>query len=115
MHAYDIIYNACGYICHQRPERSFIVCGTPLPLCARCIGIYAAIVIVMTMYPYVREISYRSLYAALCSAIMLNLVTYMRVIDTNVIRFIVGAALGAVMGLIILKSLKTIFHKDGSQ
>ena len=27
-------------ICHQRPERSFVVSGTPLPVCARCTGLY---------------------------------------------------------------------------
>jgi hypothetical protein len=27
-------------ICHQRPERSFHLLGTQLPVCARCMGIY---------------------------------------------------------------------------
>ena len=29
-----------GYICHQRPERSFHSAGVPLPVCARCTGLH---------------------------------------------------------------------------
>lgn len=33
--------NAIGYaVCHQIPSRTFFVDGTPLPVCARCTGIY---------------------------------------------------------------------------
>ena len=28
------------YICHQRPERSFVVHGQQMPVCARCTGLY---------------------------------------------------------------------------
>src|ERR1700687_4721962 len=35
------MYAAGSLICHQRPERSFHVLGTQLPVCARCTGIYA--------------------------------------------------------------------------
>jgi uncharacterized membrane protein len=35
-----------GYaVCHQIPDRTFHADGTPLPLCARCTGIYLGIVI----------------------------------------------------------------------
>jgi len=36
------VYLAGGVVCHQRPERSFMDAGHPLPVCARCTGIYAA-------------------------------------------------------------------------
>jgi Predicted membrane protein (DUF2085) len=35
------IYLAGRVVCHQRPERSFVAAGHPLPVCARCTGIYA--------------------------------------------------------------------------
>jgi uncharacterized membrane protein len=35
-------YLGAGYICHQRPERSFHLDGHPLPVCARCTGLYLA-------------------------------------------------------------------------
>jgi FtsH-binding integral membrane protein len=37
-----VVYLAGGVVCHQRPERSFTAAGHPLPVCARCTGIYAA-------------------------------------------------------------------------
>lgn len=33
-------YAAGARVCHQRPERSFHVSGAPLPVCARCFGLY---------------------------------------------------------------------------
>lgn len=30
---------AVAFMCHQRPDRSFFICGKQLPLCARCTGI----------------------------------------------------------------------------
>jgi uncharacterized membrane protein len=36
-----VLYAAGSLICHQRPERSFHLFGTQLPVCARCMGIYA--------------------------------------------------------------------------
>ena len=35
------VYVLGSLICHQRSERSFHVWGVQLPVCARCIGIYA--------------------------------------------------------------------------
>ncbi len=31
---------AGALVCHQRPERSFHLAGSPLPVCARCLGLY---------------------------------------------------------------------------
>jgi uncharacterized membrane protein len=36
-----LLYAAGGLICHQRPERSFHVGASQLPVCARCLGLYA--------------------------------------------------------------------------
>jgi uncharacterized membrane protein len=37
-----LIYIGSGYVCHQRPERSFHLGGHKLPVCARCTGLYLA-------------------------------------------------------------------------
>jgi len=34
------VYSAAGIICHQRDARSFHLAGLPLPVCARCAGLY---------------------------------------------------------------------------
>jgi uncharacterized membrane protein len=36
-----LLYMAGSFICHQRPERSFHIDGAQLPVCARCVGVYA--------------------------------------------------------------------------
>jgi uncharacterized membrane protein len=36
-----ILYALGSHICHQRPERSFHLFASQLPVCARCAGIYA--------------------------------------------------------------------------
>ena len=36
-----VMYAAGRVICHQRPERSFHLLSVQLPVCARCLGIYA--------------------------------------------------------------------------
>jgi uncharacterized membrane protein len=34
-------YAAGSRVCHQRPDRCFSIQGRPMPVCARCTGIYA--------------------------------------------------------------------------
>jgi uncharacterized membrane protein len=36
-----LVYAVGSLICHQRPERSFHLAGSQLPVCARCVGLYA--------------------------------------------------------------------------
>jgi uncharacterized membrane protein len=36
-----LVYGAGSLVCHQRPERSFLLWGAQFPVCARCAGIYA--------------------------------------------------------------------------
>lgn len=36
-----LIYRAGSLVCHQDPTRSFRVAAWPLPVCARCAGLYA--------------------------------------------------------------------------
>jgi uncharacterized membrane protein len=36
-----VFYAAGAFICHQRPDRSFHLDAAQLPVCARCLGVYA--------------------------------------------------------------------------
>ena len=38
----SVLYAASSRICHQRPERSFVIAGFQMPVCARCSGLYAS-------------------------------------------------------------------------
>ena len=45
-------YAIGSLVCHQRPERSFYLFGVPMPVCARCAGIYvgaASVSVVMAL------------------------------------------------------------------
>jgi uncharacterized membrane protein len=35
------VYTAGARVCHQRPDRCFWIHGRPMPVCARCTGLYA--------------------------------------------------------------------------
>lgn len=35
-----VAYLAGNLVCHQQPARSFHLAGAPLPVCARCTGVY---------------------------------------------------------------------------
>jgi hypothetical protein len=37
---------AFSAVCHQLPERSFLWLGGPMPVCARCLGLYAGLLAV---------------------------------------------------------------------
>ena len=37
-----VVYAFASGVCHQRPERSFHLAGVQLPVCARCLGLYAS-------------------------------------------------------------------------
>jgi uncharacterized membrane protein len=56
----------CRPICHQRPERSFFVYGSQLPVCARCTGLYAgaALAAPLALFRLRRADSARYLLAA---------------------------------------------------
>src|SRR5438128_2972039 len=35
-----VVYGAGSFVCHQLPDRSFQLWAVPMPVCARCTGIY---------------------------------------------------------------------------
>lgn len=49
-----IIYVLASRLCHQLPERSFHLAGAQLPVCARCVAIYAGIA-AAALYVWVRR------------------------------------------------------------
>lgn len=53
------VYQFGSTICHQRPERSFSLDRHPLPVCARCAGLYfsGAIAAVAAWFGSKREVS----------------------------------------------------------
>ena len=44
MNLYKDIFYLAGFICHQKPERSFHISHCQLPFCARCCGIIISVI-----------------------------------------------------------------------
>jgi uncharacterized membrane protein len=49
-------YLVGSLLCHQRPERSFFLWGSQMPVCARCLGIYAGAAIAAIALPFVARL-----------------------------------------------------------
>jgi len=52
----ELVYSVFRPICHQIDERSLMLFGEPLAVCARCSGIYFAFLLGTLLYPAVRRI-----------------------------------------------------------
>jgi uncharacterized membrane protein len=100
-----IVYQAGSRICHQRPERSFHIGGTQMPVCARCFGLYsggaAGLVLAWGLR---RRWSSRTLRAILMFGALPIALTvafeWLRLIETsNMLRWLTGLPLGLVAGL----------------
>ena len=51
-----VTYLVGSLLCHQRPERSFFLWGSQMPVCARCFGIYAGAALAAIAWPLVARL-----------------------------------------------------------
>jgi uncharacterized membrane protein len=119
------VYAVCGVICHQIPERSFHLTGFQLPVCARCLGIYAGAALGACGFVLGGILSgwtmpWRTLSAQAARRVFLvsaapTLVTvglewsgYWS--GTNIVRSIAGIALGAGGALVVMSAVATLHY-----
>jgi uncharacterized membrane protein len=106
-------YVVASFVCHQYPERSFHVGGLPLPVCARCSGIYigaAASVLALGLIPAARRSVPRSarwwraaiVLAAAPTALTLAVEWLTSVPVSNVARAAAGVTIGAAVCAFVL-------------
>ena len=50
------VYKGFASACHQMPERSFHLWGSPAAVCARCLGLYAGVLAGVLAYPLARGV-----------------------------------------------------------
>ena len=99
------LQHAFSLVCHQQPERSFYLFGSPVAVCARCLGIYLGATVGLLLQTS-RRIALRlliviaalNLFDGVAESVGLhgNLMT---------LRFVLGVALGAAGALLISSSL----------
>lgn len=102
------IYVLGSYICHQRPERSFWVEGLQLPVCARCLGIYAGVVLGAAVGPFMGRVRRPQLLiivsiAPALASVVAEWAGLAR--PSNGVRALTGLVAGAVIAAILLATL----------
>jgi hypothetical protein len=118
-----LAYVLGGAVCHQRSARTFVLWGAPMPVCARCAGLYggaalgAAAAVLVAYRRRWRRLGrggWESLgawrvglvLAAAPTVATLVLETMLGVPMTNSVRSAAGAVLGAAVGWVAAASLR---------
>ena len=121
-----LMYAAGGVICHQLPERSFHLAGFQLPVCARCLGIYAGAAAAASIHVlgvFVKDSArWRLLSPAAARRVFLvsAVPTVVTVAlewagawsGTNVVRAIAGVALGVGGALVVMSAVATLHYSE---
>lgn len=121
-----LVYAVGGVICHQLPERSFHLAGVQLPVCARCLGIYAGAAAAASIHMLGgfaanaarwRILSPRQARRVFVLAAAPTLVTF--ALDwagvwhtSNVVRVIAGLTAGAGGGLVVMSAVATLHYSE---
>jgi uncharacterized membrane protein len=108
-----LVYGVGSVVCHQQPERSFSLGATPLPVCARCAGIYAGVAAVALMALVGCRLrvhsprNARAWLAATAAPVVASLLYEWGTgrIPSNLVRAATGALIGAAAAAIVLSSL----------
>ena len=114
-----VTYLFGALICHQLPDRSFHVDGAQLPVCARCLGIYAgtALITLSRLVPGSdpRTTRHRGLTPGLIlivgvvpTIVTVGLETAGVWLPSNLVRAFAGVALGAAVAFVVTDALTTL-------
>ena len=117
------VYLGASFLCHQIPERSFHVDGHQLPVCARCLGIYAGATLMACLgcvawfrEPLGRWPAARYRWTAAIAAVP-TIVTvaaeWARVWPaSNIVRAIAGLSLGMGAALVVVGAVATLNYGE---
>ena len=85
-----------SFVCTQSPDRSWMFDGEMLPLCVRCIGIYAGVVASSIFYRRLYSFGPGRLLPAFALAVAVSIVLkILRWDDLAAVRFAAGLAVGS--------------------
>ena len=113
-----VLYAVGSQICHQRPERSFHLLGAQLPVCARCLGIYAGAVAGCAVALSARVRRHVSLAAprtllvagAIPTALTLAAEWSGAWSGSNTVRAAAGIPLGVAVALVVAQGAATLHY-----
>jgi uncharacterized membrane protein len=112
-----LVYAFCSLICHQIADRSFHAGAVQLPVCARCLGIYAGFASVCVAAGFSRPIRGLTPRRILIAGALPTIVTVAAEwaglwATSNVVRAIAGAPLGAAVALVVRAGLATLHYDE---
>jgi len=105
------VYGAGAVLCHQLAARSFFLWSAQMPVCARCLGIYAgcALAAAFASSALLRDTHPRSAKSLVLIGLVPNVATLLfewttGVTPSNATRALAGVPLGAAIGWIVVRS-----------
>lgn len=98
-------------MCHGRPERSLDFAGVAMPICARCLGIYAGLLAGLAVFwliPYLRERLVRPFAIAAVVPLAVDGLTQLAGLreSTNELRIVTGVIAGLAFGIWVLSAVE---------
>ena len=112
-----------GYIfysktCHQIDERSFFIFGNKVAVCSRCSSTYAAFLISVIFYPFIKGLNNRnlpSLWILMASLILLSADVFLDIFDimsnTFFSRIITGGIIGFILPFYLIPGAMNFFDE----
>jgi uncharacterized membrane protein len=102
------LQRAFALVCHQQAERSFVLFGGSVAVCARCLGIYLGAAVGLVV-----RVSRQSAWRWLIAAVALNLVDCLVEItglhgNWMAVRFVLGFALGTTAAMLVIASTNEV-------
>jgi uncharacterized membrane protein len=107
-----VVYAAAGFICHQRPERSYWIAGEQLPVCARCTGLYVSAAIGGPIaYVYAMALSSARARMAAVAAGLPTLITWSMEMaglahPSNTVRAVAALPLGFAVAWLLMSTVR---------
>lgn len=98
-------------MCHGRPERSLAIADVAMPICARCVGIYAGLLVGLAAFwliPYLRERVVRPFALAAVIPLAIDGLTQLAGLreSTNELRIATGIVAGLAFGMWVLSAVE---------
>jgi uncharacterized membrane protein len=113
------VYLTFSHLCHQIPERSLFIAGSPFAVCSRCTGLYSGFMLATLVYPVVKSLRQTQaparkwlFLAAAPMAIDFGLEILGVWHNTHFSRLASGALLGAVAVFYVMPGLMDLALRD---
>lgn len=103
-------------MCHGRVERSLALFDVPMPICARCAGVYLGLLAGLAAFwvlPYVEERIMRRVSFAAVAPLAIDGLTQLSGLreSTNALRVATGLAAGLAFGMWVLTAVERRVHR----